>query len=137
MTRLQYIPTLSAIRVIRAAGPALLTAALALGLPQAGLAQGSAASDSNRSIVGGIAEQATEAGRTVGSEARKVGRAIAQGAREAASTAASGAKQVWTGAKEGAHRAGVAASSAVRDMKSHAPAASQPPAPVETRSTTR
>lgn len=111
--------------------------ALAL-LPLATQAQSdSAASAPNRSIVGGIVDQAAEAGRTVGGEARKVGSGIAQGAREAASAAASGAKQIWRGAKTEAQRTGSAASAAARDLKSSTTPASQAPAPVETRSTAR
>lgn len=110
----------------------------ALALPLAALAQAeSAASAPNRSIVGGIVDQAAEAGRSAGSEARKVGSGIAQGARDAASAAASGARQIWGGAKSEAQRTGNAASAAVKDLKSSTTPASQAPAPVETRSTTR
>lgn len=96
----------------------------------------SAASAANRSIVGGVADSAREAGRTIGSEARKIGSAVAQGAKEAASAASTTAKEVWSGARQGAQRVGAAASAAGRELKG-SPAASQPPAPVETRSTTR
>jgi hypothetical protein len=115
---------------------ALTLAALALS-PSVRAQEGAAASAPNRSIVGGMVDQAAEAGRSVGSEARKVGTGIAQGAREAASAAASGARQIWTGAKSEAKRVGSAASSAAKDIKSSGTPASQAPAPVETRSTTR
>jgi len=139
-------PCAPARRCLQAQLPRLAAALFAGSLTLLAQAQdGTAASAPSRSIVGGIVDQAAEAGRTVGSEARKVGSGIAQGAREAASTAASGARQIWRGAREEGQRVGSAASSTARDLKSATTAAttaattpaSQAPAPVETRSTTR
>lgn len=121
----------------------LFTAAVALTLlpgsvraqpAAAAAASGSAlpASGAGSSIVGGVVDQAREAGRQVGQEARRLGGTAAQGAREAASAASAAAKEAWRNARQGARQVGEAASAAKREL-SERRAASQPPAPVEHR----
>lgn len=88
----------------------------------------------------GLGDKARETGSAIARDAKTAGKAVAEGAKGVGGAAASAAKEVWGLAKDGAKAVGSAASSGYRAAKKEivgSGSGSQPPAPVEDRSSPR